>query len=85
LEGSGGPAGEPERTIESDGHRLVRSRARVGGSRAPRESQGARQGVSGVPGGSQGGPSVDIFGMPDPGCDRSMAPRLTYAHAAITS
>ena len=54
LEGSGGPAGEPETTIESDWHRLVRSRARVGGSRAPRESQGARQGVSGVPGGSQG-------------------------------
>ena len=50
MEGSGGPAGEPERTIESVWDRLVRSRARVGGSRDPREHV---RGPAGVPGGSQ--------------------------------
>ena len=29
-----------------------------------------------------GGPSVEMLGVPDPGCDRSRAPRLTYAPAA---
>ena len=50
MERSGGPAGESERRIESVWDLLVRSRARVGGSRDPRERV---RGPAGVPGGSQ--------------------------------